>query len=103
VVTNCEHLQRLRFSPVLPVAFTEHNAITAATVLSSDRAIKFSVSVVRAFLQLREMLGTQKEFARKLGELETKFAEHDNKFTGVFQTKSAFCSNISWILPGSLR
>ncbi len=85
VVTNCDHLQRLRFSPVLPVAFTEHGAIMAATVLNSDRAIKLSVFVVRAFLKLREMLGTQKEFAHKLGELETKFAEHDKKFTVVIQ------------------
>jgi hypothetical protein len=51
VVTNCDHLQRLRFSSVLPVAFTEHGAIMAATVLNSDRAIKLSVFVVRAFLK----------------------------------------------------
>jgi hypothetical protein len=57
----------------------------AATVLNSDRAIKLSVFVVRAFLKLREMLGAQKEFAHKLGELETKFAEHDKKFIVVFQ------------------
>ena len=31
------------------------------------------------------MVGTQKEFASKLGELETKFAEHDKKFTVVFE------------------
>ncbi len=85
VVTICDHLQRLRFSPVLPVAFTEHGAIMAATVLNSDRAIKLSVFVVRAFLKLREMLGTQKEFGHKLGELEKKFAEHDKKFTVVFE------------------
>ena len=71
--------------PGFPVAFTEHGAIMAATVLNSDRAIKLSVYVVRAFVKLREMLGTQKEFAHKLGELETKFAEHDKKFTVVFQ------------------
>ena len=35
VVTNCDHLKRLKFSPVLPNAFTEHGAIMAATVLSS--------------------------------------------------------------------
>ena len=85
VVTNCDHLQRLRYSPVLPVAFTEHGAVMAATVLKSDRAIKLSIFVVRAFLKFREMLGTQKEFARKLGELEKKFAEHDEKFSVVFE------------------
>jgi hypothetical protein len=27
VVTNCDHLQRLKFSPTLPYAFTEHGAV----------------------------------------------------------------------------
>ena len=85
VVTNCDHLQRLRYSPALPVAFTEHGAVMAATVLNSERAIKLSIFVVRAFLKFRELLGTQKEFARKLSELEKKFAEHDKKFSVVFE------------------
>jgi ORF6N domain len=86
VVTNCDHLRKLKFSPVLPAAFTEHGAIMAATVLNSDRAIRMSLYVVRAFLKLREMLNSQKEFARKLEELERKFAEHDEKFRIVFQS-----------------
>jgi hypothetical protein len=86
VVTNCDHLNRLKFSPVLPTAFTEHGAIMAATVLNSARAIKVSLFVVRAFLKLREMLRTQKEFAHKLEDLEKKFAEHDEKFKIVFQS-----------------
>jgi ORF6N domain len=86
VVTNCDHLKRLKFSPVLPTAFTEHGAIMAATVLNSARAIKVSLFVVRAFLKLREMLRTQKEFAHKLEDLEKKFAEHDEKFKIVFQS-----------------
>jgi hypothetical protein len=35
VVANCDHLQKLKFSPVLPHAFTEHGAIMAATVLNT--------------------------------------------------------------------
>ena len=85
VVTNCDHLRKLRFSPVLPTAFTEHGAIMAATVLNSDRAMKVSVYVVRAFVKLREMLSTQKDFAHKLEELEKKFAVHDQKFAVVFE------------------
>jgi hypothetical protein len=30
VVANCDHLARLKFSPVLPNAFTEHGAIMVA-------------------------------------------------------------------------
>ncbi|MBI5968384.1 MAG: ORF6N domain-containing protein [Deltaproteobacteria bacterium] len=44
VVANCDHLLRLKFSPVLPYAFTEHGAIMAASVLNSERAIQVSLS-----------------------------------------------------------
>jgi hypothetical protein len=40
----------------LPVAFTEHGAIMAATILNSPRAVEMSVYVVRAFVKLREVL-----------------------------------------------
>jgi len=39
VVTNCDHLSRLKFSKSLPYAFTEHGAIQAANVLASPRSI----------------------------------------------------------------
>jgi hypothetical protein len=42
----------------LPMAFTEHGAIMAATVLSSPRAVEVSVYVVRAFLKLRELMAS---------------------------------------------
>ena len=40
VVTICDHLQKLKFSPVTPYAFTEHGAIMAATILNLARAVK---------------------------------------------------------------
>ena len=66
VVTNCDHLQKLKFSSVLPYAFTEHGAIMLASVLNTQRAIEVGVYVVRAFVKLREMLATHKELAQKL-------------------------------------
>jgi phage regulator Rha-like protein len=77
VVTNCDHLARLKYSPTLPYVFTEHGAIMAANVLKSDRAVKISVYVVRAFVKLREALLTQKDFAGKLREMEQKVEKHD--------------------------
>lgn len=56
----------------LPLAFTEHGAIMAATILNSARATEVSVYVVRAFVQLRETLATNKVLAAKLAELEEK-------------------------------
>jgi hypothetical protein len=40
----------------LPKVFTEHGALMAATILNSPRAIEVSVYVVRAFVQLRDLL-----------------------------------------------
>jgi len=81
VVANCDHLARLKFSPKLPFAFTEHGAIMAANVVNSARAVEMSVHVVRAFLRLREMIGSHKELARRLDELESKY---DEQFKVVF-------------------
>ena len=67
----------------VPYAFTGHGAIMAANVLASPRAIEMSVHVVRAFARLREMIGTNKELARKLDELERKLATHDQAIAGL--------------------
>lgn len=56
----------------LPLAFTEHGAIMAATVLKSRRAVEVSVYVVRAFVQLRELVVSNKELTLRLDELENK-------------------------------
>ena len=85
VVTICDHLSQLKFSPVLPYAFTEHGAIMAASVLNSKRAVEISVYVVRAFVKLREMLGTHKELARKLTELERKLGAHDQAIISIVE------------------
>jgi hypothetical protein len=50
----------------------------AATILNSPRAIEMSVYVVRAFVQLREMLASNKELARRFAQLETRL---DKKLT----------------------
>lgn len=84
VVAKCDHLSRLRFSPVLPFAFTEHGAIMAASVLNSPQAIEASVYVVRAFVRLREVLSTHKELARKMEALERKYSAHDEQIKAIF-------------------
>jgi len=81
VVANCDHLARLKFSPALPHAFTEHGAIMAANVLNSSRAVEMSVHVVRAFVRLREMIASHKKLAQRLDELE---ARYDRQFKVVF-------------------
>ena len=68
-----------------PLVFTEHGAIMAASVLNSPRAVQISVFVVRAFVQLREMLSSNKELARKLNELERRLTTHDRAITELIE------------------
>ena len=68
-----------------PLAFTEHGAIMAATVLSSDRAIGMSIFVVRAFVQLRDSLSANKEIGRKLADLEARVGTHDQALSHIIE------------------
>ena len=68
-----------------PYAFTEHGAIMAASVLNSPRAVEASVQVVRAFVQLRQMLASNAELSGKLAALERKY---DIKFRAIFEAIS---------------
>lgn len=86
VVTICDHLGKLKFSPTLPYVFTEHGALMVASVLNTPRAVEVSLYVVRAFVRLREMIASNKEFARKLDALEKKLATHDQAITGILTT-----------------
>ena len=76
LVTNCDRFFRLKHSTVFPLAFTEHGAIMAASVLNSPRAIEASVYVVRAFVKMREVLATHKVLVRRLDEMEGKYDRH---------------------------
>ena len=60
-----------------PYAFTEHGAIMAATVLSSERAIEMSVFVVLAFVRMRRALVGNRHILTKLAELEHRLESHD--------------------------
>ena len=61
----------------LPWVFTEHGAIMLAMLLNSERAVEMSVFVVRAFVQMREVLLGSKQLAAKLAELERRVGGHD--------------------------
>ena len=70
VVTNCDHLQKLKFSKSLPFAFTEYGAVALANVLASAQAVEMGIYVVRAFVQLRQASAVHADLAKRLTELE---------------------------------
>jgi hypothetical protein len=66
-----------------PHVFTEHGAIMAASVLNTEQAVEASIYVVRAFVELRRVLTTQKELAHKLNELEQRLDTHDEAINSI--------------------
>ena len=57
----------------------------AATVLKSKQAVEMSVFVVRAFVELREILSRNKDLARALVELERKVSRHDKEIISLVE------------------
>ena len=47
LVTDCDHLQKLKYSPQLPFAFTEHGITSLSGVLKSKRAIQTNIKIMR--------------------------------------------------------
>ena len=68
-----------------PYAFTEHGVAMLASVLNSQRAIKISISIIKAFVKLRQIISTHKELVSKLNELERRVEGHDTKIHGIFE------------------
>jgi hypothetical protein len=72
VITNCDHLAKLKFSKSLPFAFTEYGAVALANVLASGQAVEMGIYVVRAFVRLRQAATLHADLAKRLLELEDK-------------------------------
>jgi hypothetical protein len=64
-----------------PYAFTEQGVAMVSSVLRSKRAVQVNIAIMRAFVQLREMVASHKDLARKLEDLEKKY---DTQFKIVF-------------------
>jgi dimeric dUTPase (all-alpha-NTP-PPase superfamily) len=52
-----------------------------SSVLRSPRAVQVNIEIMRAFVQLRQMLQENADLARKLAQLEKKY---DAQFRAVF-------------------
>jgi len=56
-----------------PYAFTEQGVAMLSSVLHSERAVRVNIEIMRAFVQLRQILSSHADLARKLEALENKY------------------------------
>ncbi len=73
---------RGRHRKYLPLVFTEQGVAMLSSVLNSERAIQVNIAIMRVFVRLRQLLASEKDFEKKLAELEKKY---DQKFAVVFE------------------
>ena len=72
---------RGRYSKFPPQAFTEQSVAMLSSVLKSERAVQVNVEITRTFVRLRGLAGQNRELARRLDALESKY---DRQFKVVF-------------------
>lgn len=70
-------------------AFTEQGVAMLSGVLHSKRAIMVNITIMRAFIRIRNLLLQNKDLARKMEELEKQFEKrfeiHDKKIAVIFE------------------
>ena len=76
-----------------PRAFTEHGAIMASNVLNSDRAIRVSVHVVRAFIKQRQMLADREVLTEWLRQLQQTVDKHDELIPKIVEALHALLAD----------
>ena len=90
LITICDNLpQNLKFSPALPFAFTEQRVAMLSSVLRSPKAIEVNISIMRAFVVLRQYALGYAELNRKLEEF---MIETNMQFSDIYQALTELAS-----------
>ena len=77
--------QSKRNTEITPFAFTEHGVTMLASVLKSERAIKMSIAVVRAFIELKRSALQFIELSEQLELIKQHLGEHDAQLNGIYE------------------
>lgn len=70
----------------LPYVFTEQGIAMLSGLLKNDVAIKVSINIMNAFVEMRKFLASNEQIFQRLTNVEYKLLEHDKKFDQVFNS-----------------
>ena len=68
-----------------PYAFTEQGVAMLSSVLRSSQAVQVNIAIMRAFVKLREVLGSNRELARRFADLEHRVGKHDEEIATIIE------------------
>jgi hypothetical protein len=85
LVTNCDRFEVLKHSSTNPYAFTEQGVAMLSAVLRSETAIKVSVQIMQAFVEMRKLIANHSGLLQRMEGIEKKQLQTDQKFEQVFK------------------
>ena len=86
LITNCDKLYiNIKFSPTLPMAFTEQGVAMLSSVLRSQTAIEVNISIMRAFIAMRKYLSAPATPNLEVSQLKSEIAELKEYIEDVFK------------------
>ena len=68
----------------LPYAFTEQGVAMLSGVINSDKAINMNISIMRAFVAVRQVLLKQNDIKEQLKEIKERIGEHDVQLNQIY-------------------
>lgn len=84
LVTNCDRFKTLKHSSSNPYAFTEQGVAMLSSVLTSKIAVKVSIQIMNAFVEMRKLMSLGTIQKLRLSNIENKLLEHEQKFEQLF-------------------
>ena len=90
LVTNCDRFESIKHSTVLPSAFSEQGVAMLSSVIQSKKAIEVNIQIMRTFVKIRQMIGTNKEIKKAIAKLETASNKHDREIGAIIEIISGF-------------
>lgn len=69
-----------------PLAFTEQGVAMLSGIISSGKAVKMNIAIMRAFVEMRNAIINNKSIALKMKMLEDRLGEHDIQLHNIYDT-----------------
>jgi phage regulator Rha-like protein len=68
-----------------PYMFTEQGVAMLSSVLNSPTAIQVNISIMRAFVKMRQWAANYEDLAKKIDELNQNQSEHNERIRNIYQ------------------
>ena len=82
LITICDNLpETAKYSPVPPFAFTEQGVAMLSSVLKSEKALKVNITIMRAFVYIRQYALTHQDLTERLEKIERRY---NKKFQDIY-------------------